>query len=366
MKKIIVTILSFVMVLALGVCAFATETFDPTLDIEKSTDGKTITVTMNDLPDGVSAELIIPCDGWDGATVKDSAGKTVASTFGEVDTNPDPDITNLVDTVTFDAVGGTYTITKATTPAPGGYYPVVTPDKDTAEKPTETKPATPVTPVQPATPSAEVTVPVSGEENTIHVEASVNGNTASIDKVDMSHLNEVVGDHVETGTVTIDFSNLESNETIDTVELPAEVVKEIAEAVASAENDAESLEIVLSDGASIEFDAAALSEKVAQAGGADITISIKHVVETILSAAQQQTVGERVAFDINVTSGGVHISDMGGRSSSMLLTSCVTARVPRASWSTMWTMPVTARSVRPAMIVPRSASTGRLTTCPCT
>jgi uncharacterized repeat protein (TIGR02543 family) len=189
---------------------------------------------------------------------------------------------------------------------------IVTPTTPT-EKPAETKPTTPAAPVQPTTPSIEVTVPVSGEENTIHVEASVSGNTASIDKVDLSHLNEIIGDHVETGTVTVDFSDLESSETIDTVQLPAEVVKEIAEAVASDENDAESLEIVLSDGASIEFDAVALAEKAAQADGADITISIKHVVETILSAAQQQTVGEREAFDINVTSGGVHISDMGGK-----------------------------------------------------
>ena len=74
-----------------------------------------------------------------------------------------------------------------------------------------------------------------------------------------------------------------------------------------------SLWLAISSTASIEFDAAALAEKVSQAGGADITISIKHAVETILSAAQQTAVGDCVAFDINVTSGGVHISDMGGK-----------------------------------------------------
>ena len=186
--------------------------------------------------------------------------------------------------------------------------PTTTPEPP-VEKPTETKPTTPAKPVAPP---AEVTVPVSGEENTINVEASVSGSTATIDKVDMTKLEGVIGDDVAVGTVTIDFSDLESSETIDTVEIPAEVVKEIAEAVADPNNDAESLEIVLSDGASIEFDAAALAEKASQAGGADITISIKRAVETILSAAQQTTVGDRVAFDINVTSGGVHISDMGG------------------------------------------------------
>lgn len=170
MKKIIITILSLALALSLSVCSFATQNFDPTLDIDTSADGKTITVTMNDLPDGVSAELIIPCDGWDGATVKDSSGKTVASTFGKVDTNPDPDVTQLVDAVTFDAVGGTYTITKVTTPAPGGYYPAVTPDKETEEKPAETKPATPTQPTTPpvveddVTPKPEDTTPAVPDE----------------------------------------------------------------------------------------------------------------------------------------------------------------------------------------------------------
>lgn len=190
------------------------------------------------------------------------------------------------------------------------YPPYVPETPTTPTTPTETKPTTPA---QPTTPPAEVTVPVSGEENTINVEASVSGSTATIDKVDMNQLDGVIGDDVAVGTVTIDFSVLESTEVIDEVEIPAEVVKEIAAAVADPNNDAESLEIVLSDGASIEFDAAALAEKAAQAGGADITISIKHAVETNLSAAQQTAVGDRVAFDINVTSGGVHISDMGGK-----------------------------------------------------
>ena len=201
------------------------------------------------------------------------------------------------------------TIKDNTGGTPGGYYPVVPPTTP-VEKPTETKPTTPA---QPVAPPAEVTVPVSGDENTINVEASVSGTTATIDKVDMTKLEGVIGDDVAVGTVTIDFSDLESSEVIDTVEIPADVVKEIAEAVADPNNDAESLEIVLSDGASIEFDAAALAEKVSQAGGADITISIKQAVENVLSAAQQAAVGDRVAFDINVTSGGVHISDMGGK-----------------------------------------------------
>jgi hypothetical protein len=168
---------------------------------------------------------------------------------------------------------------------------------------------------------------VGGNENTVKVEATVTGTTATVDKVDMAQLETVIGSDVDTGKVTIDFSTttvttgaVDSNGEIveaapvDTVQIPAEVIAEIAEAVADPENNAESLEVVLGDGASIEFDAAALAEKVAQAGGEDITISIKPttaVVDT-LSQAQIFTLGEAVAFDITVTSGGVEISDMGG------------------------------------------------------
>ena len=307
MKKIIVTLLSLVMVLTLSVCAFAdNDSFDPTLKIETSDDGKTITVTMNELPDGVSAELTIPCDGWEWATVKDSSGKTVEATFGEVDTNPDPEVKQIVDAVTFDAVGGTYTITKSSAPS-GGYYPIVTPETTPVEKPTETKPTETT---KPTTPPAEVTVPVSGDENTINVEVSVSGTTATIDKVDMTKLEGVIGDDVAVGTVTIDFSVLDKP--IDTVEIPADVVKEIAAAVNDPNNDAKSLEVVLNDGMSIEFDAKALANKAAQADGLDITISMKHVSDSAINDHQKSAIGDRVAFDINVTSGGEHITDMGG------------------------------------------------------
>ena len=165
----------------------------------------------------------------------------------------------------------------------------------------------------PSTPTTPVTIPISGEENTINVDASVKGEKATVDEVDLDHLDTVIGDDVSTGTVTIDFSGLDSKEPITTVEIPSDVVKQIAEAVNNPANDAESMEVILSDGTSIEFDAVALGEKAAQAGGLDITISIENHENVDLTSAQKNAVGDRVAYDINVTSGGKHISDMGGK-----------------------------------------------------
>ena len=160
------------------------------------------------------------------------------------------------------------------------------------------------------TPSTSVTVPVSGEEKTIRVDSTVSSTTATIEDIDLSKLNTVIGNDVKTGVVTIDFSVLEKQ--IDTVKLPANVVKQIADAVKDPSNDAESLSIVLTDGTSIEFDEKALSKKTAQTNQTDITISIKRTTDSALSALQQQAVGSRPAWDIKLTSGGKNISDMGG------------------------------------------------------
>ncbi len=159
-------------------------------------------------------------------------------------------------------------------------------------------------------PTVSVTVPISGDENTINVDASVKGDKATIDEVDLDHLDTIIGDDVQTGVVAIDFSTLDKE--LTEVEIPADVVKQIAEAVNNPANDAESLEIVFTDGTSIEFDAVALGEKAAQADGLDITISILPSEKAKANNAQKEAINGRPFYDISVTSGGEYISDMGG------------------------------------------------------
>ena len=160
------------------------------------------------------------------------------------------------------------------------------------------------------TPSTPVTVPVSGDEKTIQVDAAVSGTTATIKNVDLSKLDTVIGDNVKTGIITIDFSALKK---VDTVKLPSNVVKQIAEAVNDPNNDAKGLEIVLTNGTSIEFSAKVLGDKTVQANGAEIIISLKRIADSSLNTKQKLAVGNRPALDINVTMGGKPISDMNGR-----------------------------------------------------
>lgn len=246
--------------------------------------------------DTVAFEPVFTLTDKDGNALKDAEGNGItdfsaalAKAVGTVGTYTISwtNSGDLADTDNYDFSipdgGNSATLTVKSRPSSGGYTP----------------------PVQ------SITVPISGDDNTINVDASVSGSKAIVDEVDLSKLDTVIGEDVNTGVVTIDFSGL--NKSIDTVEIPSDVVKQISAAVNDPANDAESLEIVLSDGTSIEFDAVALGEKAAQADGLDITISIESSKKASLTTAQKNAVGGNTAYDINVTSGGKHITDMGGK-----------------------------------------------------
>ena len=121
-----------------------------------------------------------------------------------------------------------------------------------AQSPVQTNPQNPDTdePQNPDT-GDKLTVPISGEQNTIQAEATVTGKTATIEDVDLSTLDSVIGGHVKTGVVTIDFSRLDIE--LGTVKIPADVVEKIAGAVNKPGNDAESLHVVFPGGLSIEI-----------------------------------------------------------------------------------------------------------------
>ena len=174
-----------------------------------------------------------------------------------------------------------------------------------------------------------VTVPVSAEEDkddshTVHVDAVVKDTTATVDTLDKDELDKVIKEQKDIGTITIDFSHLDSSdgngsdesaaEPIDTVKIPVAVVHQIAEAAKDHDNDTEGLKIVLSEGVSIEFDAVALDNKADQLTSGEVTISVKPTddADVTLKPAQDKTVGDRPAYDITVKSGDKTISDMGG------------------------------------------------------
>ena len=187
------------------------------------------------------------------------------------------------------------TIPKKTTSGGGsGYTPSPSPGKNDSNQ----------------SASTSVTVPVSGEDKSVQIDAAVSGTTATIENVYTSKLDTVIGNDVKVGTVTIDFSGL--NKEVNAAKLPADVVARIAAAANDPNNDTENLKIVFTDNTSIVLDAKALGAKSAQGTAADLTISIKSTTNSSLNTKQQKAVGSRPALDINLTSAGKQISDMGG------------------------------------------------------
>ncbi len=156
--------------------------------------------------------------------------------------------------------------------------------------------------------SSTVKVPVSGDDNSVQVSASVSGTTATVGGLDTKQLDTVAGDGSKDSMVEVDLTGLK--QTISTVELPADTLKEIAKAAADENNGTRGLTIKL-PAAEASFDAAALDEIQKQAGS-KIALTIAPASSSALNARQKETVGDAPVFDLTMKSGSKTITDFGG------------------------------------------------------
>lgn len=54
-----------------------------------------------------------------------------------------------------------------------------------------------------------MTVPVRGDENEIHADVTIDGDTVELHELDFDEIDHIIGDHVNTGIVEIDLTNLD-------------------------------------------------------------------------------------------------------------------------------------------------------------
>ena len=162
----------------------------------------------------------------------------------------------------------------------------------------------PSTPSDPST--STITVPVSGDKDTVRVSASVSGTTATVSKIDTTQIENVIGDNGQASMVEIDFTGL--GKTIDTVKLPAAAIKDIAE---KAQNEEVGGLTVKLPEAEISFDANALSAIQAQAGS-QITLTVTPAKPTDLNNRQKEAVGSAPVFDLTLRSSSGAITDFRG------------------------------------------------------
>ncbi|MBE5851261.1 MAG: hypothetical protein E7298_14225, partial [Lachnospiraceae bacterium] len=161
----------------------------------------------------------------------------------------------------------------------------------------------------PGTPAAEtVTIPVSGDDETVNVTVRVSGDTATITSADVDKVLKAE----DVGTVTIDVSSLKQN--VTEVSIPGAMVKKIADAVADESNNADGLEIKLPAG-TVTFDAEAVAAISEQANGQDLRLNLENVGESKLNTAQKDAVKDmdvQEVLDAYMTVNGQRISDFKG------------------------------------------------------
>ena len=166
----------------------------------------------------------------------------------------------------------------------------------------------------PGTPAAEtVTIPVSGDDETVNVTVRVSGDTATITGADVDKVLKAE----DVGTVTIDVSKLKQN--VTEVVIPGAMVDKIADAVADESNNADGLEIKLPTG-TVTFDAEAVAAIAEQANGKDVTLHLDGIKVTELASAQQAAVSDlevEVVLDAYLTANGQRISDFNGGSATV-------------------------------------------------
>ena len=121
----------------------------------------------------------------------------------------------------------------------GNYYYVIS-EKDGGETPD---------------PGDTITVPIRGGENEIHADVTIDDDTVELHELDFDEIDHIVGDHVNTGIVEIDLTELD--EKITKIELPMASIKHIVEAAEEAHNDTEALQIDFPNG-SVKLDDKAL------------------------------------------------------------------------------------------------------------
>ena len=134
-----------------------------------------------------------------------------------------------------------------------------------------------------------ITVPVSGDENTVHAEVTVDGDTVTLKELDQEEIEKIVGRDVETGVVKIDLTGLD--EDVTKIVLPVNTVEIIVEAAEAAQNDTEALQVNFPTG-SVKLDDKTMRAIVEQAECNKVLLVLESVGETRLNDTQTAAVAD--------------------------------------------------------------------------
>ena len=140
---------------------------------------------------------------------------------------------------------------------------------------------------QPGPGGDTVTVPVRGDENEIHADATMDGDTVDLHELDFDEIDRIIGDKDKDGLIEIDLTELD--EDVCKIILPVTSIEHILSEAEETQNEHEALQVDFLHG-SVKLDDKTMRAIVEQAECNEVVLVLENVGETLLNERQQSAV----------------------------------------------------------------------------
>ena len=140
---------------------------------------------------------------------------------------------------------------------------------------------------QPGPGGDTVTVPIRGDENEIHADVTIDGDTVELHELDFAEIDHIIGDKDKDGLIEIDLTKLD--EDVCKIILPVTSIEHITSEAEETHNEHEALQVDFPHG-SVKLDDKTMQAIVEQAECNEVVLVLENVGETLLNERQQSAV----------------------------------------------------------------------------
>ena len=140
---------------------------------------------------------------------------------------------------------------------------------------------------QPGPGGDTVTVPIRGDENEIHADVTIDGDTVELHELDFAEIDHIIGDKDKDGLIEIDLTKLD--EDVCKIILPVTSIEHITSEAEETHNEHEALQVDFPHG-SVKLDDKTMRAIVEQAECNEVILVLEDVGETRLNVKQENAV----------------------------------------------------------------------------
>ena len=140
---------------------------------------------------------------------------------------------------------------------------------------------------QPGPGGDTVTVPIRGDENEIHADVTIDGDTVELHELDFAEIDHIIGDKDKDGLIEIDLTKLD--EDVCKIILPVTSIEHITSEAEETHNEHEALQVDFPHG-SVKLDDKTMRAIVEQAECNEVILVLEDVGETRLNEKQENAV----------------------------------------------------------------------------